>query len=118
MRWQLGWKTYDTHGRSQKSDQTEARNNEEGPERTGKRKGRKGPERGPERDRKPKPGKDRNRIPGPGPEDRNRTGRGETAGPEKDRNTSNLVFGDLVLALAGAQRGNRSETSRFHKNLV
>ena len=32
MRWQLGWKTYDTHGRSQKSDQTEARNNEEGPE--------------------------------------------------------------------------------------
>ena len=44
------------------------------------------PEDGPEEDRKQKPGKDRNRFPDPGPEDRNRTGRGKTAGPEEDRN--------------------------------
>ena len=56
------------------------------PERTGKRKDRKRPEDGPEEDRKQKPGKDRNRFPDPGPEDRNRTGRGKTAGPEEDRN--------------------------------
>ena len=68
------------------TDKAAQKDRNRGPERTGKRKDRKRPEDGPEEDRKPKPGKDRNRFPDPGPEDRNRTGRGKTAGPEEDRN--------------------------------
>jgi hypothetical protein len=71
---------------SRQTDKAAKKDRNRGPERTGKRKDRKRPEDGPEEDRKQKPGKDRNRFPDPGPEDRNRTGRGKTAGPEEDRN--------------------------------
>ena len=78
-------------------------------------------------------GTDRNAT-GTRPERRARNGPETHSGtrpgrPEQDRNTQNnrtgtrpehlnLVLIHLVLALAGAQRRNRSETFRFHRNLV
>ena len=98
----------DRQTRQQKRTETEDRKTQ-GPETTGRRTGR-GPEakarKGPES------------LSGPGPgrpeQDRKRQNSRTGRGPEQ----LYLVLIDLVLALAGAQRRNRFEPSRFHRNLV